>query len=288
MHRILVIGNGFLGSHVYEILKSNGIKSFVTHFQSKSNKSIFLNILDKKSIIDCFEDIKPTVVINCAAITDLDNIEKNSHEAFLVNAEAVKNIAKTTNKINARFIQISTDSVFDGISGMYTETDSPNPINEYGKSKLLGEQYAQKYCKNHIVIRTNFYGYSKDKKNLFSWILSSLKNNKTIIGFDDVVFNPLEISNLSKMIMEISLTNHIGLFHFSSDESFSKYQFALRICKYLGKNNDLIKKGSIKDINLVAKRPLNTTLSNKKSKKILKTSITTFDGWLKTCIKNGN
>lgn len=288
MMRILVIGNGFLGSHVYNELKSNNIPSCVTSFQSKSNDAIFLDIANAQSIYDCFKQIKPTIVINCAALTDLDTIEKNSYQAYLVNAEAVKNISKIVNKLNIRLIQISTDSVFDGIRGMYDETDPPNPINEYAKSKLLGEQYVQEYCSNHLIIRTNFYGYNNEGKNLFNWILSNLQNNVVISGFHDVIFNPLDISTLSKMIIESSLTDHTGLYHFSSDESFSKYQFALKIAEHLGKNKDLINSDSINNFNFVAKRPLNTTLKNKKSKQIISTSIIPFEDWLKQNIPTKN
>ena len=281
MSRILIIGNGFLGSHLFHEAKINQFDVFVTYCHSKSEKFIPLDITNEKSIIDCFETIKPNIVINCAANTDIDFLEKNPDIAYAINANAVKNIAKISNDYDFKLIQISTDSVFDGKRGMYVETDSTNPINIYAQSKLYGEEFVKKYSKNYLILRTNFYGYNNEGKHFFNWILSNLKNNKPIIGFDDIIFNPLEVSNLSKIILEISLSRHVGIFHLSSNEFFSKYQFALKIAEHLGKNKDLIKKGSIEDIDLPAKRPKNTTLNNEKLKRILYTPITTLDDWLK-------
>ena len=288
MPKILVIGNGFLGSHVFDEAKTNQFEVYETHNHSKSGESIHLDITNEKSITACFENISPNIVINCAANTDVDFLEKNPKIAYAINSDAVKNLTKISNNFNFKFIQISTDSVFDGKHGMYLETDTPNPINIYAKSKLRGEEFVQKYCKNYLILRTNFYGYNKKGKHLFNWILSNMKNNKTITGFDDVIFNPLEILNLSKIILEISLTNHIGIFHLSSNEVFSKYQFALKVAEHLGKNKDLIKKGSIKNLNLSAKRPENTTLNNEKLKKILRTPIISLDDWLTQTIPHLN
>ena len=281
MSRILVIGNGFLGSNMFNEAKENQFEVYGTHCHSKSSEFLPLDITNKKSIIDCFDTVKPHIVINCAANTDVDFLEKNPNIAYAVNSDAVKNLAKISNDFNSKLIYISTDSVFDGKRGMYVETDLTNPVNVYAKSKIHGEKFVQDLCKNYLILRTNFYGNNKEGKYLFNWIVSNLKNNKTITGFDDVIFNPLEVSNLSKMILEISITNHTGIFHLSSNQVFSKYQFALKIAEHLGKSKDLIKPGSIKDLKLPAKRPKNTTLNNKKSKKVLHTPILSLDDWLK-------
>ena len=217
MPRILVIGNGFLGSHVFQEAKTNQFNVYGTYHHSKSEEFISLDITNEKSIIDCFELIKPHIVINCVANTDIDFLEKNPNIAYAVNACAVKSLAKISNDYDFKLIQISTDSVFDGKRGMYVETDSTNPINVYAKSKLYGEEFVKEYSKKYLILRTNFYGNNNEGKHLFNWILSNLKNNKTITGFDDVIFNPLEVSNLSKMILEISLTDNEGIFHLSAN-----------------------------------------------------------------------
>lgn len=283
MPKILVIGNGFLGSYVFDEAKQNHLETYQTH-HFKSENSIHLDVTNESSIIDCLENIQPEIVINCSANTDIDFLEQNPEIGFAVNSYGVKSLAKFSNDFNFKLVQISTDSVFDGNHGLYVETDPTNPVNIYAKSKLYGENFVREYCKNYLILRTNFYGNNKEGKHLFNWILSSLEDNKIITGFDDVIFNPLEVSNLSKMILEISLSGNVGIFHLSSNEVFSKYQFAQKIAEYLGKNKDLIRRGSIKDFNLSARRPENTTLSNEKAQKILHTRIMSLQDWLEQTI----
>ena len=101
-----------------------------------------------------------------------------------------------------------------------------------------------------------------------------------ISGFDDVIFAPLEVSNLSKMILEISTKNYVGLIHLASDDAISKYQFALMVADIFKLKKELITKGSVDDINFVANRPKNTSLVNKKAKRLLNTPITSLFDWL--------
>src|SRR5579863_6043251 len=100
---------------------------------------------------------------------------------------------------------------------MYTEEDIPNPINVYAQSKALGEKFVKENTSNYVIIRTNFYGHNNEGKFLFNWILNTLKQKKELIGFDDIIFTPLEVSNLAKMISEISITDYSGIIHLSSN-----------------------------------------------------------------------
>jgi dTDP-4-dehydrorhamnose reductase len=214
-------------------------------------------------------------------LTNIDQIEINSSEAYQVNGIGAKNVSVISNREKIKLIHISTDSVFDGKKGMYDENDSPFPINEYAKSKKMGEDYVKEICDRYVIIRTNFYGYNKQGNNLFNWVLTNLKNNKPITGFYDVFFNPLEVENLSMIIIELILSGFDGVIHLSSDDVMSKYQYALKIAEILDLDKSLLIKGSILNSNLLAKRPLNTTLSNVKAKKILKTPLISLDDWLR-------
>jgi len=167
-------------------------------------------------------------------------------------------------------IHISTDSVFDGTKGSYKEEDSTNPINVYGKSKLLGEKLLQENLDNFIIIRTNLFGYNHQERFLLNWILKNLKEQKEFTGFEDIIFNPLEISFLSDLIVKLGNIEYSGIVHLGSDEIISKYDFGCEVADILGFDKKVIKKGSIEHSNLIAKRPKNTSLSNLKAKKILK------------------
>ncbi len=283
MTKILVIGSGFLGKHVITEFKNIGIESYGTSF-SKDNK-LKLDITNINSIKKNIEKIKPNIIINCAANTNVDFLETHQDVAFDINANGVQNLIGIVRQNNIRLIHISTDSIFDGSSGPYSEKDIPNPINVYSKSKLLGEKYILNNLKNEVIIRTNFYGYDNDSNFLFNQILNSLKNKKKFTAFDDIIFNPLEISNLSKMIVEISLKNYTGVINMASDDIISKYEFAIEISKKLDYDQNLIRKGNSNSMNFTANRPKNTSLTNYKMKNEMKTKITSLSNWLKI-VKN--
>lgn len=279
MKKILVIGKGFLGKSI------NSLKSESFHISciSKNSSDLTIDIRNMESLEKIITKINPQVIINCAALTNIDEIEKDCKQAYEVNAYGAKNIACIASKNDIRLIHISTDSVFDGKKGMYTEKDKPSPINEYAKSKKLGEDLVINNSKNYVIVRTNFYGLNNKGKFLFNWIVNNLQNGKKITAFYDVIFSPLEVMNLANMLIELSDNNYQGTLHLSSNESISKYDFARRIASTLEINENNVIKGSIREMDFIAKRPLNTSLSNSLAKRVLSTKIINLDDWL---IKN--
>jgi dTDP-4-dehydrorhamnose reductase len=274
--KILVIGEGFLGSHLISELKKQGFQTYGAGFTNK-NTSFNVDIRNIESVKNLFTKIQPNIVINCAALTDLDYLENNPKIAFDVNSEGPKNLAITCNEKNFRLIHISSDGIFDGKSQNYNEDSLPNPINVYGKSKFQGEIHVQQNMQNYLILRTNFFGHDQNRNNLFTWIFNSLKNHKQIIGFNDVFFNPLELSTLSQLISKVLFLSDTGILNLSNDIVISKYEFALKIAHVFNFDIQLIKKGTIKDIDFIAKRPLNTSLSNKKVSNLLKSKIPSYE-----------
>tara|TARA_B110000438_G_C15817344_1_gene652577 strand:+ start:3220 stop:4095 length:876 start_codon:yes stop_codon:yes gene_type:complete len=277
MNNVLVLGNGFLGENIINEFKNNGIQAIGTNY---NKNGIYVDITNMDSIISCVEKYSPKIIINCAANVNVDELENNEELAISINAKGPENIAKVCNDNKIRLLHISSDGIFDGKQGMYTEEDVANPINVYAKSKILGEKLISKNLENYLIIRTNFYGFHNQKKFLFNWALSKLKNNEEIIGFTDIFFNPLEVTNLSKMIYELSEKKICGILNLSSNEVFTKFEFIKKISEVFDFDSKLIKSGSIEELNLNAKRPKNTTLSNEKAKKLLDTKIVTLDSWL--------
>ena len=273
------MGVGFLGKNIMREFQNKNYEVIGTTLSKNESNLLKIDITSKEQLGIIFK-LKPQLVINCVAKTDIDYLEKNQDDAFAVNSFAIKNLADVCNKENIRLIHLSTDSVFDGRKGNYKEDDIPNPINVYAKSKLEGEKIIEKICKNYVIIRTNFYGIDGKQKFLFEKIYHQLSNSEEIIGFIDVIFSPLEVTNLSKMILDVSESDYVGRLHLSSDEFFSKYHFCKSIAKIFGFDENLIKKGSIDEFKFVAKRPKNTSLNNEEAKKIIKTKITKFEDWL--------
>ena len=276
--QIIILGIGFLGGYVLNTLKINGVSSEGTNYQNISN-SIKLNAVNIEEVEKYLISVKPETVINCVGIGDIDFLEKNPTIAYKINSDSAKNIAKICNKLGIYMIHISTDSVFDGQTGMYKENDKVNPLNIYTKSKALAENYVQDNVKNSVIVRTNFYGFDKKNKWFFNWIINSLSSGKKITGFTDLIFNPLEISNLSNLLIELTTIKYEGIIHLSSNDFLSKYDFIMKVASVFNFDKNLIVKGNS---SFQVKRPKNTTLDNSISKRILETPIAPLD----LCLKN--
>ena len=276
MSKILVIGNGFLGSTVCNESKNRGLEVSM----GSQSAGIRVDIRQIETIDNAVWRTDPDTIINCAAVTDLDKIEKNSDNAYKINGHGAGNIAKIASKYSKRLIHISTDSVFDGEKGSYSETDGLNPVNEYGRSKKIGEEMVMENSENSVVVRTNFYGNHPEGKFLFNWILDNLKKSRRFNGFTNISFNPLEVKNLSEGLIELAQLEYTGLLHMGADQIYSKHEFAITVAKKLGYDSDLIMEKTLQDDELVARRPHNTTLDNSLAKKILNTKPVALGSWL--------
>ncbi len=283
MENVLILGKGFLGTYLFDEIKSkNSVFSTTLNSQNYDNK---LDIFGKKNLCKTIEKIRPSHIINCIANTKIDFLEKNPSLAYKINAESAKIISQISKQYEIKLIHISTDNVFDGTKGMYKEDAKTNPINVYGKSKEKAEEFVKDELENYVIIRTNFYGIDPRQRDLITGILNLLKIKKTFVGFNDIKYNPLEVSNLSQLIHEIISSDFRGTIHLTSDEVISKYDFAVKVAETFGYKSEQIIRGNSNDVNLIAKRPKNTSLSNEKAMDFLKTPIISIEKSLEK-IKN--
>ncbi len=280
MKKILIIGQGSLGYYIKKQAILEGYDVLGTYHNTKEIDSLFLNVCDINSIEDIIKNENPDYAINCAARGDVDYLETHSEDAFNVNTLGAENVAKILHENKIRLVHISTDSIFDGIKGNYSEEDQPNPVNVYAQSKYEGEKKVSQISSNHLIIRTNFYGLYPNGRYFFNWILDNIKQKKSFLGFTDIIFSPLDVSTVSKMITESLEINYNGVLHFASDCSISKYDFIKNILDYFNLKNPL-SKGSIDSQKLIACRPKNTSLNNLKSKDLLTIEIPSFLDWIK-------
>ena len=278
---ILLIGRGFLGEYIVQKSKDLEYEITSTNFTKNNNKhSKNLDITKIEQLENLIKRVNPDYLINCAARGDIDFLEQHPDLANKINCEGAANVAKISEENKIRLIHISTDSVFDGKKGQYSENDKPNPLNVYAKSKYAGELKIEKNSKDYVIIRTNFYGLNERKKYFFNWILKNLKSQNKIIGFTDVIFSHLDVISLSKMILELLTLEFRGILHLSSGKTISKYDFILEVVKIFSSSKDLVHPGSITEQKFVAIRPKNTSLKNNLAKRLLKTSIIDLETWL--------
>ena len=279
--KILITGaDGQLGSNLSAMLSGK----FYSIPTSRKNKDISycLDIIDRTAMKSLLNEWDPDVIINCAAITDVDYCENNRSECFNVNVKGLQNLISLSNK-ETFIIQLSTDYVFDGKNSPYGVKDHPSPLNYYGHSKLEAENILRGSRRKHLIVRANvIYGHNIMYNSFFSWIYKSLSNNKVIYVVDDQISNPSFVDNLSDLIFKSLLLNFQGILHHGSSDNISRYEFAKLIAKVFDFDDNLIKPISTsilinKNKSYVAARPLNSTLKVDKSEKILNAQILSLE-----------
>ncbi|WP_405208900.1 dTDP-4-dehydrorhamnose reductase [Aquimarina sp. LLG6339-5] len=280
--RVLVTGgDGQLGKCIKVLEK------YYPNLNLSFTSSKDLDITNKKNIAEFFKNNPWDYVVNCAAYTNVEQAEKESEKAFLVNAEGVKNLAEACALNELILIHISTDYVFDGKKkAPYTEEDIPNPINVYGKSKLFGEQYIQEILEEYFIVRTSWL-YSQFGKNFYKTILKKSKTEKKLTITTAEVGTPTNANDLAKFLLQIiaSRSNEYGIYHFSNMGSSTWYDFAKEIIKVSGKQ-DIIKLEKTDNYPTFAQRPKYSVLSKKKINNRLAFNILTWKNSLKESVKN--
>ncbi|MCD4752307.1 MAG: SDR family oxidoreductase [Anaerolineaceae bacterium] len=210
---------------------------------------------------DLFEDVKPDLVVNCVAIANLDASERQPVLARKLNAELPGKLAEITKKLSIPFVHISTDAVFDGQKGNYTEDDEPRPVNIYGATKLAGEKAVSVSNPDAIIARVNFYGWSlSGKRSLCEFFYNYLKAGSPLKGFSDLFYSPMMVSDLVETLLEMVEKNLTGIYHVSTDEALSKYDFGCRLAEVFGFDVGLIEPASWCDIDLAAVRSPDLTM----------------------------
>ena len=273
--RILVTGSsGFLGSYVEKRCRLEGIDVFGASSRDRENS---IDISDDGQMQKMIEKIKPDCIINCAAMTDVDQCERQPDKAHRVNATGPQNLAKACREKNIRLVHVSTDAVFDGERGGYSEDSVTSPVNVYARTKLEGEQLIAANISDYVLARVNFYGLNEKGKGLLNWALASLVGEKEMTGFDDVIFNPLWAADLAECLVKLSQMSYSGILNCAGDQVMSKYDFLKAVAHTLGYREAKINRSASDKSALYARRPKKTYLLNKKMHELLNTKIHTLE-----------
>tara|TARA_B110000495_G_scaffold97753_1_gene84580 strand:+ start:262 stop:1218 length:957 start_codon:yes stop_codon:yes gene_type:complete len=201
----------------------------------------------------------PGAVINCAAISSPDTVDKSPELARLINVEGATRLASISAHIGARFIHISTDMVFDGKKSPYRSTDQPNPLSEYGRQKLDAEKKILSVTdENLVVLRVTLLNGNSPlgRRSQHEKILRALASGSTLTLFEDELRQPCSAENLSDIIVELTERPNLnGLYHWAGSEEVSRYELGVRILKRFGINPDNILRGSIENDEGKGQRP---------------------------------
>lgn len=278
--KVLVTGaNGQLGYDVVKELQKQNIESF-----GATRKDF--DIVDFEATRNFIINYSPDAVIHCAAYTAVDEAEDEKEQCYLVDFEATENIARICKKINAKLLYISTDYVFDGTKEEFYEVDDlPNPINVYGKSKLLGEQAVQKILDKYFIVRISWV-FGEHGNNFVKTMLKLGKERKEINVVADQYGSPTYTADLSSLLVEMIKTEKYGIYHATNEGVCSWAEFAEETFK-IAKMDVKVNHITSAEYRTRAKRPLNSKLSKKR----IKENFYELPNWkssLQTFIKNLN
>lgn len=236
--KLLITGsNGQLGNELVRCLTTMKAEIGPIHSEYKDARfdaidADVLDIADERAVNTWFsEHGSYDIVINCAAMTNVDGCESAEDAAMKVNGQGPANLAKACEAIGAKFVQVSTDYVFPGnVPGNRVETDEIGPISAYGRSKLLGEQNTAKYCSKHFIVRTAWlYGYVGH--NFVKTMRKLGSSHEQITVVNDQLGNPTAANDLAYEILKIVLTDNYGIYHCTNKGTCSWCDFAKAIMK---------------------------------------------------------
>ena len=265
--KILITGsNGLLGQKLVSLLKNDhqllATSTGQNIINDKSNYSYFsLDITDAKSVELLFHSFKPDVVINTAAMTNVDGCEDEKNKCFDINVKAVQTLADLCQDSNAHLIHISTDFIFDGQDGPYKEDDLANPLSYYGKSKYESELVLDESKANWTILRTIIlYGTADNLKrnNIVLWGRKALKDGQSLNIIDDQFRSPTLAEDLAQACRLALEKNAFGIFNVSGKDIMSIFEMVERMADFYKCDKSNINKISSDTLNQKAKRPPKT------------------------------
>ena len=262
--KILVTGSyGQLGRSLFNYLKSNTEIFWTGRNIPLNEKGFYLDICDRINLKGLISLCNPDILINLAALTNVDFCEKNSNIAKEINTNGVRNICDT---FKGKIIQLSTDYVFNGKNGPYVEEDEASPISVYGKTKLEAENIVSSHNSDNLILRGNvlYDNCISSRASFLNWVVQSLREKTPINVVDDQINNPTWAQSMAKVIGLCIKKEISGIYHWGDAEFVSRYKFAKMIAKHYNLETELIKSKSTEELGQVAPRPLKSGLLSDK------------------------
>ncbi len=239
-----------------------------------------LDITDCSAVQECVRSFKPTLIINCAAFTQVDACEEKKEQAFAVNGAGVGYLAEAASKAGALLIHFSTDYVFDGSSDLpYKEDDTVRPINVYGASKWDGECQIRKHLKNHLIVRTQWL-YGEGGSHFVNTIRQLAQTKKQIKVVDDQTGAPTWTEDLVKGVLSLIQQEATGTYHVVNSGACSWYDFAVRITEEMGLSLK-VSPCTTAEFPRPARRPAHSVLSTEKMRGKIAYSLPSWETALK-------
>ncbi len=272
--RVLIIGaSGFIGNILLEeFSKTHDVLG--TFYSHPVDNLVHLDVTDKSEVDNVVNSFKPDVILYPAANPNVEYCEIHPEETWRVNVDGTANIVVMAKNIGAKLVYFSSDYIFDGKNGPYSEEDKPNPINVYGEQKLASEKLIQENLEYYLIIRvTVVYGWERQGKNFVMWMIHTLKNNQTMRVPNDQVGTPTYVNNMCKAVRELVEKGKVGIYHVVGKDLTDRYSFARIATDVFSLNSDLLIPVSTSELGQKASRPLQAGLRIDKTQKELEIEL---------------
>ncbi|MBV6444908.1 MAG: dTDP-4-dehydrorhamnose reductase [Ignavibacteriaceae bacterium] len=267
-NKILIFGaTGMLGQRCYEYFaKKLGysvlLSSTEPGFYNPTANYIQCDATKKDEVKKIISGFSPDYIINAAAFTNVDRSETEREIAWKLNVNAVEYMAEGARNCDAHLIHISSDYIFDGVKGQYSENDKPNPLGYYGRTKLAGENALKISNALFTILRTNvLYGViTQGRLDFVRWVVESIRKGEKIRIVTDQINNPTFLDDLVRAIGQVIEFGKFGIYNIGGREFLSRYDFTMRICDFFNLDKSMVTAITTPELNQPAKRPLNSGL----------------------------
>ena len=274
--KIMILGaNGFTGRRILKRLSSkHQVLACSLHPDILPEEGYDFHILDMQNVdaTDALlNNFRPDVIINASAMSVVDYCEQHPEEAYALNVTAVKHLAEYSQSNSCRLIHLSTDFVFDGTATeAYTETDTTNPINYYGKTKQWSEEVIEQACTNYAIARIEVvYGkpFNGQHGNIVHLVKTRLENGQSIRVVSDQFRSPTWVEDIARAIESLLSDKYQGIYHICGGETMSVADIAYRVAKHFGLDTSLIQPVTTDEMNEATPRPLFSPMNTEKALK---------------------
>lgn len=279
MRRLLITGgSGFVGGHLvdqarkeWEVYATYGSRPF----QFPGAVTFPLSLAEPSQIQTLFGQVKPDAVIHAAVQGDLEKCEKDPETAYRVNAEATRILSRYCTAYSCRLVMISTDMVFDGRQGFYSESSPAHPINVYGRSKLEGEVNVRAECPGAVIARSSLiYGKPVTGSNSFSEkILAQVRRGKSYPLYTDQIRSPILVDDLACALLELAGNDFHGIIHLGGLESVDRFTFGIALSETAHFDKALLMPVRMDEVPTEAPRPRDSSLDIGLAQSVLKTEL---------------
>jgi dTDP-4-dehydrorhamnose reductase len=271
MRKLFITGaSGLLGGHLIDKAGSRWSVT-ATSYAHPLPGTLSLDLRDREACITAVRTARPQAIIHAAANSNLDTCERDPEAAAAINTSAVAHLLEAAAWVGARLIFVSTDMVFDGQRGHYTEADPVHPLSVYGETKVAAERLLLQADGNHLVARSALiYGRPRHGGSSFSqWIETRLRSGQNVPLFTDQYRSPIWVENLADALLELAEAEISGILHLGGANRIDRFSFAQQLCSLTGYDPSLLQPTSMHAVVSDAPRPVDVSLDSSRAASLL-------------------